>query len=94
MKLLGNRLLVKPVIPDRIGLIYLPETARGQGHYSLWHVLQTGPGRVTPKSVLVPVETKAGDRVITGTSHDQGQVQLEDGTSIINEEAILCVIPK
>jgi len=94
MKLLGNRLRVKPVITDRIGAIFLPETARTGGRYALWTVLQTGPGRITSKSVLIPVEAATGDRVITGTAHDQGLVQLEDGTSIIQEDSILCVISK
>lgn len=93
MTLLGNRILAQPVVPDRIGSVFLPESMRAGhvGGYKLWDVLQTGPGRVTRTGVRVPVEAQPGDRIVTNPNVD-GTHQFPDGTAILEAEVVLMVV--
>lgn len=101
MKLIGNRLLVKEVLPGEKtdGGIVIPEQARASGQFGpskLWDVLAVGPGRVVYKrgfTTDVPIEAKPGDRVITH-SYESGAYPLDDGTAIISDDLILAIIPK
>lgn len=93
MTLLGPRILARPVIPDRIGSVILPDAFKsaGLGAYRIWTVLQTGPGRVTRKGVTIPVETKPGDRIVTST-YIEGTHQFPDGTAILEQDQVLMII--
>ena len=98
MKLLGNRLLVKEVLPGEKtdGGIVIPEQARAAGKFGpskLWDVIAVGPGRLSLHSHRYPVQASPGDRVIT-FSYSSGAFPLEDGTAIIDESLILAIIPK
>ena len=93
MRLLGNRLLVKEVLPGEKtdGGIFIPEQSRAAGQFGpskLWDVIQVGPGRKG-----IALEPLPGDRVIT-FSYTSGALPLDDGTAIISEDLILAIIPK
>lgn len=54
--------IVREGLPDRHGLIALPESAArpvNQGR-----VISTGPGRVSKKGKLIPMTARVGDRVM------------------------------
>jgi co-chaperonin GroES (HSP10) len=100
MKLLGNRLLVKPVIVERSAVgLHLPSGAQDPwylGAAKMFDVLAVGTGRVVCKKgfqTLIPVEAKPGERVLA-RSYTEGVLQLDDGTGIISEHLILAIIPK
>ena len=92
MKLIGPRILCRPINPDRIGAIVLPESVKAIQNYRLWTVLAVGPGRITRKGVAIPLECAVGDRVVT-THYHAAPVELPDGTAILTEDQILAVIP-
>lgn len=59
---LNDMVLMKPVEhPERIGLIWVPECAKGQ--ITQGDVIAVGPGRRDKKGRLQPTEVKPGDRV-------------------------------
>lgn len=99
MRILGNRLLVKEVLPGKktAGGIFIPEQSREAdrfGSTKLWDVLQIGPGKMSGFfNIPVPMEPLPGDRVIT-FSHTSGALPLPDGTAIIRDDLILAIIPK
>lgn len=99
MRILGNRLLVKEVLPGEKtdGGIVIPEQARAAGKFGpskLWDVLQVGFPRADAEGKAGPaLEAQPGDRVIT-FSYTSGALLLDDGTAIISEDLILAIIPK
>lgn len=88
MKLLGNRLLVKPILQEKTdGGIHIPAQAQERTRFGgpkLWDVLQVGTKQT---------EVQPGDRVIT-FSYTSGALPLDDGTSIVNDADVLVILPK
>lgn len=93
MKVLGNNIHAAPVKIDYIGAVVIPEAVSIRQNYSLWTCLQSGPGRVNRKGMLIPTEVEPGDRMVCQFQHN-GSAELPDGTAIINEEQVLAVIPR
>ncbi len=91
MKILGNNIHAAPVRIDYVGAVVLPETVSIRQNYSLWTCLQSGPGRVNGRGMLIPTEVQPGDRLVCQFNHD-GSSQLADGTAIISEDQVLAII--
>jgi len=95
MKLLGNRLLVEPIVADSIGSIVLPESLKDDnnvGGPKVFRVIQIGTGRLTRKGVRIPIEAAPGDRVICH-SYTSGPEPLGDKRKVITEEQIIAILP-
>lgn len=93
MKLTGDHIHARPVNLEYSGRIALPDSVTLRQNYSLWTALEVGPGRINSKGVLLPMEVSAGDRLICQFNHDLSD-RLPDGTVILNQKAVLAVIPK
>jgi co-chaperonin GroES (HSP10) len=92
MKLLGNRLHVKPVASqDRtLSGLFLPQGSGDElnlGSVKCFDVLGVGSGS------KYPVEALTGDRVLC-QSYTHGPLPLPDGTAIIDENLVLAIIPR
>lgn len=88
--------LVDP--PGRVGLLFLPETARGRTQRGV--VVAAGPGRTYPSTgQVVPPGIRPGD-VVAFTSYADVPVQApqpsvvdgDDRLVAVSQEEILCVI--
>ncbi len=99
MKLLGNRLLVKPVASqDRTAAgIFLPQGSQDAfnlGSVKCFEVLQVSfPLRDFDEKAGPAMEAQPGDRVLC-QSYTHGPQPLPDGTAIISEDLVLAIIPK
>lgn len=97
MKLLGNRILIKPIPQLQIGLIQFPAACENQanvGGVKLHKVLAVGPGRRTRKGVAIPIECAPGDNIICHSYTDGPQdYHLPDGQLVITADQVLAVIP-
>jgi len=93
MRLLSDHIHAAPVPIPYVGRVLLPDSVSLRQNYSLWTVLQVGPGRVNHKGVRIPMEVAVGDRLICQFHHDHSD-RLSDGTAILGREAVLALIPK
>lgn len=96
MRMTSNHLLCEPITFDKVGSIHLTEKMKFSmdlGRPRVMRVLALGPGRLTRKGVLLPIECNPGDRVIVH-SYTDGAIDLPDGNVIINDQQILAVLPK
>jgi chaperonin GroES len=61
---LGERVVIKPLEREEVskGGIYLPETAKEKPQEG--EIVAVGPGRLDDDGKRIPMELKAGDRVI------------------------------
>lgn len=87
MKLLGNRVHLKPVGQKKIsagGILYVQTYQDDQMQYD---VLAVGPGRNLKGGTIVPPPVKPGDRVLAGLYFEH--VTLPDGTKICDAEHLL-----
>jgi chaperonin GroES len=83
----------EPLPETTAGGLFLPKntkerTLRGK-------VLATGPGRVTDHGVRVPVEVKAGDRVVYlehNMAQRVGRLEGEDGPVLLPEMDVIAVV--
>ncbi len=89
---LGERVVLKPIEQEETtssGLI-LPDTARERPQEG--EIVEVGPGRVADDGNRIPMEIKAGDRVIyskyAGTEYKDG----DDEYLILRESDILAKI--
>jgi len=82
----------RPVSKGGIHLIERTQFEMEHSGVREWRVLNVGPGRRTKKGVLIPMEVNPGDRVLTH-SYTEGPTPLKDGTSIINSEQVIAVLP-
>ena len=96
MKPTSDRILVEPLPRKQTGLIVLPDSAEDEHNSGakLYRVIATGPGLISRKGVLLPMEVRAGDRVIAH-SYTEGPVHLGDGSRrrIIRQSQVLLVFP-
>lgn len=96
MKPIGNHLHVREEIHSAINGIHLPQKTRmdlALGRPRVFRILAKGPGKLTRKGHLIPIEAEIGDRIIVH-SYTTGPVDLPDGTAIITAEEITAVMPK
>ncbi len=89
---LGERVIVKAVEQEEktASGIYLPDTAKEKPNQG--EVLAVGPGRIAEDGKTVPMNVKAGDRVLYGKYSGQ-EVKL-DGVEylIIKESDIYAIV--
>lgn len=97
MKLLGDRVLARVEIQEKIGMIHLPATAQdyyNTGGPKVFKVVAVGTGRTTKKGVTIPIPIEPGDKVLchsfTAAPQESG---LDDGSFFITTDQILAVIP-
>jgi co-chaperonin GroES (HSP10) len=98
IRLLGDRLIVRPIPREQIGLIELPQSLKDDnnvGGAKLYWVMVTGPGKRNKKGIVIPIEAQYGDRVWCH-SYTKGveDVNLPNGDMIITADQILMVLPR
>ena len=88
---LGDRILVKQVRQDEVrasGLV-IPDTAREKPQ--IGEVLAVGPGRLDDKGKRMPMDVKAGNRVLyakyTGQEVPRGVLGAEDEEFLVLKES-------
>lgn len=96
LRLTSDRLLVEPLPTVQTSKIVLPDIAQddaNSGGPKLYRVLAIGPGKVNEQGVTIPMEIKAGDRVLAH-SYTDGPTDLGDGTTrrIIRQTQVLLVL--
>lgn len=87
---LSDRVVIKPLEKDvqkSAGGIYIPDTAKEKPQEG--EVVAIGPGRISDDGKHIPIEVKAGDRVVF--SKYAGTEYKEDGIEylIVKESDIL-----
>jgi co-chaperonin GroES (HSP10) len=98
IRLIGDRIIVRPIPREKIGVIELPESLKDDnnvGGPKVYWVMATGPGRRNKKGIRIPTEVEYGDRVICH-SYTKGieDVNLPNGDVIITADQILLALPK
>jgi chaperonin GroES len=91
VKPLGDRILVRRVEEDEVqrGGIIIPETAKEKPQQA--EVLAVGPGRVNDEGKRIPLEVKAGDRILMG-KYAGTEVKLDgEECLILREDDVLAV---
>jgi len=97
IRLIGDRLIVRPIPREKIGVIELPESLHDShinGPKVYW-VMLVGPGRRNKKGKVIPMEVEFGDRVIC-QSYTKGADEFKNpyGDLMITADQILLVLPK
>ncbi len=91
IKPLGDRVVVESVeqAPKSAGGVILPDTAKEKPQEGI--VLAVGPGRKTDKGEVVPIELKAGDKVIY-SKYSGSEIKI-DGREylIVSEKDVLAI---
>ena len=83
----------EPLPETTAGGLYVPKTSRQKTLRGT--VLATGPGRVTDHGVRVPVEVRAGDRVVYlehNMAQRVGRLEGEDGPVLLPEMDVIAVV--
>lgn len=91
---LGDRVLVKSLEEKEVkkGGIIIPDTAKEKPQEG--EIIAVGPGKVDEKGNRVPMNVKAGDRVLYG-KYSGSEVKLDDVEyMIMHEEDIYGVLEK
>ena len=89
---LGDRLIVKAVEPKEVkkGGIIIPDTAKEKPQEG--EVLAVGKGKVADDGKLIPMEVKAGDRVLYG-KYSGTEIKINDEEYLImREEDVLGIV--
>lgn len=91
IKPLGDRLIVKPIERETMkGGIIIPDTAKEKPMEG--EVLAAGPGKLDEKGNRLPMDVKAGDKVLYG-KYSGTEVKLDDETLlIIHQDEILGIL--
>ncbi|MBC5823879.1 MAG: co-chaperone GroES [Candidatus Eremiobacteraeota bacterium] len=92
IKPLGDRVVVESIeqAQKTAGGVILPDTAKEKPQEGV--ILAVGPGRKTDKGDVVPIELKAGDKVIY-SKYSGSEIKL-DGHEylIISEKDVLAIV--
>jgi chaperonin GroES len=92
VKPLGDRILVRRVEEEEVktGSIIIPDTAKEKPQQG--EVLAVGPGRMNDEGKRIPLEVKAGDRILMG-KYAGTEVKLDgEECLILREDDVLAVI--
>jgi chaperonin GroES len=92
LKPLGDRVVIKPIPREEMTKsgIYLPDTAKEKPQEGT--VLAVGPGRLDEDGKRLPLEVKAGDKVIYA-KYAGTEVKMDDEELlIISEKDILAIV--
>ena len=89
---LGDRVLVKPVESKETkkGGIIIPDTAKEKPQEG--EVVATGKGKTTEDGKLLPMEVKAGDRILYG-KYSGNEIKIDDQEYLImHQDDILGIL--
>jgi chaperonin GroES len=92
VKPLGDRILVRRVEEEEVksGSIIIPDTAKEKPQQG--EVLAVGPGRMNDEGKRIPLEVKAGDRILMG-KYAGTEVKLDgEECLILREDDVLAVV--
>ncbi len=91
MKPLGGRVIIEPIEQEEMtaGGIILPETAKEKPQEG--HVLAVGPGDRDEKGARVPMDVKAGDKVLFA-KYSGTEIKLDGKKLLIMRESDLLAI--
>jgi chaperonin GroES len=93
IKPISDHVLIEPIKEEektKAGIL-LPETAEKEKPEQ-GKVIATGPGKTTSKGILIPMEVKAGDKVLF-TKYGPSEIKVEGKEYLIaREEDILAII--
>jgi chaperonin GroES len=83
---LADRLVVKPIQREEVtkGGIILPDTAKEKPQEG--EVIAVGPGRMTDEGKRIPMDLKAGDRVIY-SKYGGSEIKIDNEEMIILRES-------
>ncbi len=94
LKPLGDRVVVESIeqAPTSAGGVILPDTAKEKPQEGV--IIAVGPGRKTDKGELIPMELKAGDKVIY-SKYSGSEIKL-DGKEylIVSEKDVLAIVKR
>jgi chaperonin GroES len=89
---LGDRLVIKPVVQEEVlssGLV-IPDTAKEKPQQG--EVIAAGPGRVDDNGKRIPLDVKAGDRVLYAKYSGQ-EIKIDQQEYIVlSERDVLCKV--
>ena len=89
---LGDRVLVQPLEKDEIkkGGIIIPETAKEKPQEG--KIVAAGPGKRDNEGKIVPMDVKAGDRILYG-KYSGTEIKIDDVEYLImHQEDILGIL--
>jgi len=89
---LGDRLVIKPIVQEEVlssGLV-IPDTAKEKPQQG--EVIAAGPGRVDDNGKRIPLDVKAGDRVLYAKYSGQ-EIKIDQQEYIVlSERDVLCKV--
>ena len=89
---LGDRLVIKPVVQEEVlasGLV-MPDTAKEKPQQG--EVIAAGPGRLDDNGKRIPLDVKAGDRVLYAKYSGQ-EIKIDQQEYIVlSERDVLCKV--
>ena len=89
---LGDRLVIKPVVQEEVlasGLV-IPDTAKEKPQQG--DVIAAGPGRIDDNGKRIPLDVKAGDRVLYAKYSGQ-EIKIDQQEYIVlSERDVLCKV--
>jgi len=89
---LGDRLVIKPVVQEEVlasGLV-IPDTAKEKPQQG--EVIAAGPGRIDDNGKRIPLDIKAGDRVLYAKYSGQ-EIKIDQQEYIVlSERDVLCKV--
>ena len=90
---LADRLVVKELPrEERVGSLFIPQTASDQHPVRRAEVVAVGPGRVTDSGKLIEPRVKTGDKVLFG-KYSGSEIKVDgEELLIMREEDILGVV--
>jgi len=88
---LGNNIIVKPVALEEVsrGGIIIPDTAKEKPQEG--EIIAVGPGRMDKAGHLIPMDVKAGDRVIFA-KYTGSEIKIEGEKYLIMPESDILAI--
>ena len=92
IKPLSDRVLVKPTekVEEKRGGIIIPDTAKEKPQEG--EVIAAGPGKRDDSGKLIPMDVKAGDRILYG-KYSGTEIKLEDEELLImHQDDILGIL--
>lgn len=91
LKPLGSRVIIEPIEQEEMtaGGIILPETAKEKPQEG--HVLAVGPGDRDEKGVRVPMDVKAGDKVLFA-KYSGTEIKMDGKKLLIMRESDLLAV--
>ncbi|PJA29572.1 MAG: co-chaperone GroES [candidate division Zixibacteria bacterium CG_4_9_14_3_um_filter_46_8] len=91
VKPLADRVLIKPLEEKEVkkGSIIIPDTAKEKPQEG--KIIAVGPGRVSDEGKTVPMEVKAGDKVLYG-KYSGTEVTVDDVEYLIMRESDILAI--